>query len=121
MRLRSAVETATKKVELRRAEDPVDAVLCAYIALHNAYRPDAMTIYGDVANGYIVTPTLLRGLTPARREPAPEVAPAAATVNAPQPADLPASGGSSSTALSPAGQRGKPLRDRLASIAERIP
>ena len=43
-RLRHSVETATRKSELRRAEDPVDAVLCAYVALYAVRRPDDVTI-----------------------------------------------------------------------------
>ena len=46
-RLRHSVETATRKSELRRAEDPVDAVLCAYVALFSVRRPDDVTVYGD--------------------------------------------------------------------------
>ena len=57
-RMRSAVESATRKFELRRVEDPVDAVMCAYIAYYAHHRPDDMTVYGDFATGYIVTPTL---------------------------------------------------------------
>lgn len=56
--LRTAVRAATRKSELRRAEDPVDAVLCAYIARYATERPDDVTIYGDPATGCIVTPTL---------------------------------------------------------------
>ena len=56
--LRESVETATRKSELRRAEDPVDAVLCAYVALFSVRRPDDVTVYGDVDTGYILTPTL---------------------------------------------------------------
>ena len=63
-RLRRSVETATRKSELRRAEDPVDAVLCAYVALYAVRRPDDVTVYGDVDTGYILTPTLPPGLTP---------------------------------------------------------
>lgn len=55
--LRDAVETATRKSELRRAEDPVDAVLCAYLARFFHRRPAEVTIYGDPATGCIVTPT----------------------------------------------------------------
>jgi predicted RNase H-like nuclease len=57
-RLAAAVETANRKAELRRAEDPIDAVLCAYIARLAAERPHAVTIYGDVTTGCIVTPAL---------------------------------------------------------------
>ncbi len=56
--LRDSVLTAAGKAALRRAEDPVDAVLCAYIARFAALRPDDVTIYGDTATGAIVTPTL---------------------------------------------------------------
>ena len=75
-RLRNSVENATRKSELRRAEDPVDAVLCAYVAWYAHHRPDDVTVYGDADTGYIVTPTLPEGLTPEAAEPP---APAAGT------------------------------------------
>ena len=53
-----AVRAATRKSELRRAEDPIDAVLCAYIARYAATRPDDVTVYGDTITGSIVTPAL---------------------------------------------------------------
>ncbi len=56
--LRAAVRAATRKSELRRAEDPIDAVLCAYIARYAATRPQDVTVYGETATGCIVTPTL---------------------------------------------------------------
>lgn len=56
--LKTAVSVATRKSDLRRAEDPVDAVVCAYIARYATERPDDVTIYGDPAGGCIVTPTL---------------------------------------------------------------
>jgi predicted RNase H-like nuclease len=56
--MRRRVVTAQRKSELRRAEDPVDAVVCAYVALYAMRCPSEVTIYGDVATGYIVTPTL---------------------------------------------------------------
>ncbi|OBK74496.1 DUF429 domain-containing protein [Mycobacterium sp. 1274761.0] len=67
--LRRRVEAATKPGQLDRDEDPVDAVLCAYIALYWDQRPDDVTIYGDVETGYILTPSLPRDLsaTPRRR------------------------------------------------------
>ena len=74
-RLRHSVETATRKSELRRAEDPVDAVLCAYVALYAVRRPDDVTLYGDADTGYILTPTLPVGLTPQPPEPIPASAP----------------------------------------------
>lgn len=62
--LRRQVVAAQRKSELRRAEDPVDAVICAYVALYFQYCPGDFTIYGDLATGYVVTPALpadLRG------------------------------------------------------------
>jgi ppGpp synthetase/RelA/SpoT-type nucleotidyltranferase len=56
--LRADVEGATRKSELGRAEDQVDAVVCAYIALFAERWPDRVTTYGDFERGYIVTPTL---------------------------------------------------------------
>ncbi len=56
--LRRQVVAAQRKSELRRAEDPVDAVVCAYVALYAQRRPAEVTIYGDVATGCIVTPSL---------------------------------------------------------------
>lgn len=56
--LRRSVRDATRKAQLRRAEDPVDAVLCAYIARFASNRPEDVTIYGDVETGCIVTPKL---------------------------------------------------------------
>lgn len=65
--LRRRVEAATKPVQLDRDEDPVDAVLCAYIALYWYQRPDDVTIYGDFETGYIVTPSLSPDLQSAPR------------------------------------------------------
>ena len=62
------VESATTKAELRRAEDQVDAVVCAYVALFAQRRPEDTTTYGDLATGYVVTPTLPAGLEPTSRE-----------------------------------------------------
>ncbi len=56
--LRRQVVAAQRKSDLRRAEDPVDAVVCAYVALYAERYPDGVTIYGDFATGYIVTPSL---------------------------------------------------------------
>ncbi len=61
-----------RKSELRRAEDPVDAVVCAYVALFAQRRPDAVTSYGDPGTGCIVTPSL-----PAARRQSLRSAPAA--------------------------------------------
>ena len=56
--LGAAVSAATRKSELRRAEDPIDAVLCAYIARYAMTRPEDVTVYGETATGCIVTPVL---------------------------------------------------------------
>ncbi|MBZ5738117.1 DUF429 domain-containing protein [Nocardioides mangrovi] len=57
--LRVQVEDATTKAELGRAEDQVDAVVCAYVALMADRWPTRVTTYGSFEHGYIVTPTLL--------------------------------------------------------------
>lgn len=57
--LRAQVETATTKADLGRAEDQVDAVVCAYVALFAHRWPARVTTYGSFESGYIVTPTLL--------------------------------------------------------------
>jgi predicted RNase H-like nuclease/ppGpp synthetase/RelA/SpoT-type nucleotidyltranferase len=69
--LRQSVQTAERKSELRRAEDPVDAVICAYVALFATRRPDDVTMYGDAETGATVTPTLPPDLVPAPQEPTP--------------------------------------------------
>ena len=56
--LKFLVAQADRKSQLRRAEDPVDAVLCAYIARYAQERPADITLYGDADGGCIVTPTL---------------------------------------------------------------
>ncbi len=71
LQLRGIVETAERKSELRRAEDPVDAVVCAYVAMYATLRPEDVTTYGDGETGYIVTPTLPPDLTPTPRESTP--------------------------------------------------
>ncbi len=54
----ATVRDATRKADLRRAEDPIDSVLCAYVAQYAANRPRDVTIYGQAPAGCIVTPTL---------------------------------------------------------------
>jgi ppGpp synthetase/RelA/SpoT-type nucleotidyltranferase len=68
------VRSAARKSELRRAEDQVDAVVCAYVGLFSERRPEATTVYGDLETGYIVTPALPADLRPG----AADVRPAAA-------------------------------------------
>jgi len=60
--LRRQVVAAQRKCDLRRAEDPVDAVVCAYVALYAQRCPASVTVYGEFASGYIVTPSLPRNL-----------------------------------------------------------
>lgn len=67
--LSALVESAQRKSDLRRAEDQVDAVVCAYVALFAVRRPDLTTTYGDFDSGYIVTPTLPDGHKPSPRKP----------------------------------------------------
>ena len=67
--LRSQVEAATRKSELRVAEDQVDAVVAAYVALYADRHPELTTTYGDFETGYIVTPTLPDGQAAAPRVP----------------------------------------------------
>ena len=57
--LRTQVEDATRKADLGRAEDQIDAVVCAYVALMAHRWPTRLTTYGSFEQGYIVTPTLL--------------------------------------------------------------
>jgi predicted RNase H-like nuclease len=65
--LRKRIAAATRPAQLDRDEDPVDAVLCAYVALYWYHRPEDVTLYGDFATGYIITPTLPPDLAPAPR------------------------------------------------------
>jgi predicted RNase H-like nuclease len=71
--LRKRVAAATRPGQLDRDEDPVDAVICAYVALYWYHRPEDVTVYGDFATGYIVTPTLPADRASVfRRRPAPQ-------------------------------------------------
>ncbi len=87
------VESAERKSDLRRAEDQVDAVVCAYVALFAERRPELTTTYGDLETGYIVTPTLPAGHRPSPRprrpEPAPEPVPEPARSRPPRPPGRP--------------------------------
>lgn len=56
--VREAVEGSIRKVDLKRVEDVIDAVVCAYVGLFVDRRPELTTVFGDVADGYIVTPSL---------------------------------------------------------------
>ncbi|MFY0405887.1 DUF429 domain-containing protein [Solicola sp. PLA-1-18] len=50
------VEGATRKSHLKAVEDRVDAVVCAYVALHAARRPHDVRRFGTVAEGFVLTP-----------------------------------------------------------------
>ncbi|MEO3937021.1 DUF429 domain-containing protein [Dermatophilaceae bacterium Soc4.6] len=63
------IRAAGRKSELRPAEDEVDAVVCAYVALLAARAPERVTTYGDPRTGEILTPTLPAGHVPTPREP----------------------------------------------------
>ena len=63
------VEQAERKSDLRKVEDQVDAVVCAYVALFAVRRPELTTVYGDAGTGVIVTPTLPAGHKPSPRTP----------------------------------------------------
>jgi ppGpp synthetase/RelA/SpoT-type nucleotidyltranferase len=63
-------------------------VVCAYVALFAVRRPDLTTTYGDLATGYIVTPTLPAGHVPLPRGAAlPEEAGVAGTHDGPVESD----------------------------------
>jgi len=57
--LHASVVAASRKSDLRVVEDQVDAVVCAYVALFADRWPERTTRYGDLATGYIVTPSLV--------------------------------------------------------------
>lgn len=64
VRLRSRTQAAIRPSELNACEDPLDAVVCAYVGLYTHHRPHDVTVYGDFATGYVVTPTLPANLAP---------------------------------------------------------
>lgn len=51
------VHGATRKAHLKRVEDAVDAVVCGYVGMYSLHRPERTEIFGDPADGFIVTPT----------------------------------------------------------------
>lgn len=56
--LASRVAAASTKAELRRCEDPIDAVVCAYVAAYAVAHPERTMTYGSPELGCIVTPAL---------------------------------------------------------------
>jgi predicted RNase H-like nuclease/ppGpp synthetase/RelA/SpoT-type nucleotidyltranferase len=109
------VENAARKSDLRRVEDQVDAVVCAYVALFAERRPALTTTYGadDWASGYIVTPTL-----PADLKPSPRVR-VAQPVN--QPVNQPVSQPVTQPVSLPMAVGGDPVRRAVAAYAARQP
>ena len=91
----AGVVGATRKGELRRAEDQLDAVVCAYVAMLAWRRPELITVYGDAETGRIVTPTLPDGLRPSPRKPLTVAAAQAAAAAAASVLALPATAKSS--------------------------
>ncbi|MGI9135832.1 MAG: DUF429 domain-containing protein [Candidatus Nanopelagicales bacterium] len=49
------VDGATRQAHLNMVEDEIDAIFCAYLAWVFATTPDALTTYGNVTTGVIVT------------------------------------------------------------------
>ncbi|WP_067433543.1 DUF429 domain-containing protein [Nocardioides jensenii] len=54
--IRAAVEQTTRHMHLEVIEDEIDAILCAHLAWLWHHRPDALRVYGSLAEGYIVAP-----------------------------------------------------------------
>ena len=54
--LRERVEANPRQVDLNTVEDEVDAIFCAYLAWLWTEDAHAMSVIGDVTDGYIVTP-----------------------------------------------------------------
>jgi len=54
--IHAEVEQATRKSQLRRVEDMIDAVVCAYIAAFASARPSEVRTLGNAHEGYILTP-----------------------------------------------------------------
>jgi predicted RNase H-like nuclease/tRNA(Leu) C34 or U34 (ribose-2'-O)-methylase TrmL len=72
--IRTRFAAAERLVHLDVLEDEIDAVFCAHLAWLWAERPGALTVYGDLAGGYIVAPP------PPEHDPAPHGAAAAPEV-----------------------------------------
>ncbi|MBD2759668.1 DUF429 domain-containing protein [Yimella sp. cx-573] len=65
----ASIEGASRKSQLRMAEDQVDAVICAYVVYYREHRPTDVVTYGQYPDGYIVTPRLPADLVPSPRPP----------------------------------------------------
>lgn len=71
--LRARAASAVRPFQLNACEDPIDAVLCAYVALYSVRRPADVTVYGDATTGYILSPSLPDDLVAQRADPRPPV------------------------------------------------
>ncbi|TCM39573.1 DUF429 domain-containing protein [Kribbella sp. VKM Ac-2568] len=54
--IRSAAESATRKSHLKRLEDAIDSVVCAYIALYTTTHPTKTLLLGTPTTGQILVP-----------------------------------------------------------------
>jgi predicted RNase H-like nuclease len=54
--IRAGAESAWRKADLKRLEDAVDGVVCAYIAAYADANPSLVHYLGDVGTGQILTP-----------------------------------------------------------------
>ena len=50
--------TVLRASALKRYEDRLDAIFCAYIAFYAHHRPEDMQVFGSVSDGYIFSPRL---------------------------------------------------------------
>ncbi|TWD73076.1 putative RNase H-like nuclease [Kribbella amoyensis] len=55
-RIRDGLESAARKADLKRLEDAIDGVVCAYIAAYATARPTDVRTLGDPADGTILVP-----------------------------------------------------------------
>jgi len=55
--LRDVAATAHRKHQLNAIEDEIDAIFCAYLAWLWATEPGRLSVRGDYAHGYIVSPS----------------------------------------------------------------
>jgi predicted RNase H-like nuclease len=76
--LRTIAAGASRKADLERIEDEIDAILCAHLAWLWSNRPQDLRVYGDVSSGYIVAPPPPTHSPEARRASLAEVPPSPA-------------------------------------------
>ena len=111
----AGVTGAGRTSELRSAEHLIEAVVCAYVALLAAKRPEETTTYGDAATGSIVTPTLPGDLLPSPRSPRtpPDRSDAAASVPAVPPLAAPAPTGPAESGAGAEAEREAVVREAV--------